>query len=188
MSSIGILVLMGVVVNNGIVMIEHINNLRREGLSRADALVAGSRERLRPILMTMGTTVLGMLPLCFAGPQLGGDGPPYYPMARAIVGGLVFSTLVSLLFLPTIYAIFDAWITRTCALLLCAALARLVGCRSSWGPSPSTRGTAVRVRLPRCFQRPQSGGNGTPYDPVACAILCGLVCSTIFSLLLLPSR
>src|SRR3546814_9842822 len=61
-----------------------INNLRREGLSRADALVAGSRERLRPILMTMGTTVLGMLPLCFEGPQLGGDGPPYYPMARAI--------------------------------------------------------------------------------------------------------
>lgn len=117
MASIGILVLMGVVVNNGIVMIEHINNLRREGLSRADALVAGSRERLRPILMTMGTTVLGMLPLCLEGPQLGGDGPPYYPMARAIVGGLVFSTVVSLLFLPTIYAIFDDWSIRTSALV-----------------------------------------------------------------------
>ncbi|PKM03371.1 MAG: AcrB/AcrD/AcrF family protein [Gammaproteobacteria bacterium HGW-Gammaproteobacteria-6] len=117
MASIGILVLMGVVVNNGIVMIEHINNLRREGMSRADALVAGSRERLRPILMTMGTTVLGMLPLCLEGPQLGGDGPPYYPMARAIVGGLVFSTVVSLLFLPTIYAILDDWSTRTSALV-----------------------------------------------------------------------
>ncbi|PKM09452.1 MAG: hypothetical protein CVV17_00730, partial [Gammaproteobacteria bacterium HGW-Gammaproteobacteria-7] len=58
MAAIGILVLMGVVVNNGIVMIEHINNLRREGLPRTEALVAGGRERLRPILMTVGTTLL----------------------------------------------------------------------------------------------------------------------------------
>lgn len=107
MAFIGILVLMGVVVNNGIVMVEHINNLRREGMDRTAALVAGSRERLRPILMTMGTTILGMLPLCFGSSGIGGDGPPYYPMARAIVGGLVFSTFVSLLFLPTIYAWFD---------------------------------------------------------------------------------
>lgn len=107
MASIGILVLMGVVVNNGIVMVEHINALRRSGLSRTEALVAGGRERLRPILMTMGTTILGMIPLCLGGTQIGGDGPPYYPMARAIVGGLVFSTLVSLAFLPTIYALLD---------------------------------------------------------------------------------
>ena len=107
MAAIGILVLMGVVVNNGIVMIEHINNLRREGYARLDALVEGSRERLRPILMTMGTTILGMLPLCIGTTQIGGDGPGYYPMARAIVGGLMFSTVVSLVFLPTIYAMLD---------------------------------------------------------------------------------
>jgi len=107
MASIGILVLMGVVVNNGIVMIEHINNRRREGMMRTEALVEGAKERLRPILMTMGTTILGMLPLCFSGSQLGGGGPPYFPMARAIVGGLLFSTVVSLLFLPTIYAMLD---------------------------------------------------------------------------------
>lgn len=107
MAAIGILVLMGVVVNNGIVMIEHINNLRREGYNRLDALVEGSRERLRPILMTMGTTILGMIPLTLGGAQIGGDGPGYYPMARAIVGGLIFSTVVSLVFLPTIYAILD---------------------------------------------------------------------------------
>lgn len=107
MAAIGILVLMGVVVNNGIVMIEHINNLRREGMARLDALVEGSRERLRPILMTMGTTILGMVPLCIGTTQIGGDGPGYYPMARAIVGGLIFSTVVSLVFLPTIYAILD---------------------------------------------------------------------------------
>lgn len=107
MAFIGILVLMGVVVNNGIVMIEHINNLRRRGLSRTDALVEGSRERLRPILMTMGTAILAMIPIAWGNTQMGGDGPPYYPMARAIAGGLAFSTVVSLLFLPTIYAILD---------------------------------------------------------------------------------
>jgi len=107
MAFIGILVLMGVVVNNGIVMVEHINNLRRRGMSRTDALVEGSRERLRPILMTMGTAVLAMVPIALSNTQIGGDGPPYYPMARAIAGGLAFSTVVSLLFLPTIYAILD---------------------------------------------------------------------------------
>jgi HAE1 family hydrophobic/amphiphilic exporter-1 len=107
MAFIGILVLMGVVVNNGIVMIEHINNLRRRGLSRTDALVEGSRERLRPILMTMGTAILAMVPIAIGNTQMGGDGPSYYPMARAIAGGLAFSTVVSLLFLPTIYAVLD---------------------------------------------------------------------------------
>src|SRR5690606_7818476 len=63
MAGIGILLLMGVVVNNGIVMIEHINNLRRRGLARTDALVEGSRERLRPIMMTMGTAILAMIPI-----------------------------------------------------------------------------------------------------------------------------
>ncbi|RDZ29710.1 efflux RND transporter permease subunit [Lysobacter silvisoli] len=106
MSFIGILVLMGVVVNNGIVMIEHINNLRRRGLSRTEALVEGSRERLRPILMTMGTAILAMVPIALSTAS-SDDMPAYYPMARAIAGGLAFSTLVSLLFLPTIYAILD---------------------------------------------------------------------------------
>jgi HAE1 family hydrophobic/amphiphilic exporter-1 len=106
MAVIGILVLMGVVVNNGIVMIEHINNLRRRGMSRTDALVEGSRERLRPILMTMGTAILAMIPIAL-NTQTADGMPPYYPMARAIAGGLAFSTVVSLLFLPTIYAMLD---------------------------------------------------------------------------------
>jgi HAE1 family hydrophobic/amphiphilic exporter-1 len=104
---IGIQVLMGVVVNNGIVMIEHINNLRRRGMGRTQALVEGSRERLRPIMMTMGTAILAMIPISMTDTQLLGNGPPYYPMARAIAGGLAFSTVVSLLFLPTIYAMLD---------------------------------------------------------------------------------
>ncbi|WP_140720875.1 efflux RND transporter permease subunit [Pseudomonas sp. Hp2] len=106
MSFIGILVLMGVVVNNGIVMIEHINNLRRRGMGRTDALVEGSKERLRPIMMTMGTAILAMVPISLSTTTMA-DGPPYFPMARAIAGGLAFSTAVSLLFLPTIYAILD---------------------------------------------------------------------------------
>jgi HAE1 family hydrophobic/amphiphilic exporter-1 len=107
MAFIGILVLMGVVVNNGIVMIEHINNLRRGGMGRTQALVEGSRERLRPIMMTMGTAILAMVPISLTDTQMFGNGPEYSPMARAIAGGLAFSTVVSLLFLPTIYAVLD---------------------------------------------------------------------------------
>jgi len=107
MASIGVLILMGVVVNNGIVMIVHINQLRHDGMGRREALIRGARDRLRPILMTMGTAILGMLPLCLGDASIGGDGPPYYPMARAIAGGLIFSTIVSLLVLPTIYSLLD---------------------------------------------------------------------------------
>jgi HAE1 family hydrophobic/amphiphilic exporter-1 len=107
MAMIGVLILMGVVVNNGIVMIVHINQLRHTGLSRRNSLIQGAKDRLRPILMTMGTAILGMVPLCISNAAIGGDGPPYYPMARAIAGGLIFSTLVSLLVLPTIYSLLD---------------------------------------------------------------------------------
>ena len=116
MAFIGILVLMGVVVNNGIVMVEHINNLRRRGLSRTDALVEGSRERLRPILMTMGTAILAMVPISLSETVVLG-GLAYSPMARAVAGGLAFSTAVSLLFLPTIYAILDDLANGTSRLL-----------------------------------------------------------------------
>lgn len=107
MAWIGVLILIGVVVNNGIVLIDHINYLRSTGLPRTEAIVQGGRDRLRPILMTAMTTVLGLIPLCIGTTQIGGDGPPYYPMARAIVGGLAFSTVVTLILLPTIYLLLD---------------------------------------------------------------------------------
>ncbi|HEX5124495.1 MAG TPA: efflux RND transporter permease subunit [Rhodanobacteraceae bacterium] len=107
MAFIGILILMGVVVNNGIVMIVHINQLRYEGHMRTEALVLGAKERLRPVLMTMATAILGMLPLAIGGAEAWSDGPPYSPMARAIAGGLTFSTIVTLLALPCIYALLD---------------------------------------------------------------------------------
>ena len=107
MAWIGVLILIGVVVNNGIVLIDHINNLRLAGMPRTEAIVQGGRDRLRPILMTALTTILGLIPLCIGTTQIGGDGPPYFPMARAIVGGLAFSTVVTLIMLPTIYVLLD---------------------------------------------------------------------------------
>jgi HAE1 family hydrophobic/amphiphilic exporter-1 len=108
MAMIGMLVLMGVVVNNGIVLIDHVHHLREQGLSREEALLQGSRDRLRPILMTAASTVLAMTPLAVGDTTIGGEGfPPYYPMARAIIGGLTFATAVSLIVLPTIYLALD---------------------------------------------------------------------------------
>ena len=107
MGMIGILILIGVVVNNGIVLIDHVNQLRHQGLDRQQAIIQAGRDRLRPILMTAGTTVLSLVPLCIVRTQIGGNGPPYFPMARAMVGGLTFSTIVTLLILPTIYVMLD---------------------------------------------------------------------------------
>ena len=107
MGLIGILILIGVVVNNGIVLIDHVNQLREKGLGREEAMLQAGRDRLRPILMTAGTTILSLVPLCFVTTQIGGNGPPYFPMARSIVGGLTFSTAITLLILPTIYILLD---------------------------------------------------------------------------------
>ena len=112
MAMIGIMILIGVVVNNGIVLVDHINNLRQDGVPRDEAIVVAGRDRLRPILMTVATTIVGLTPLALGTTQVGGDGPPYYPMARAIIGGLAFSTVVSLLVVPALYIYFDnlaAW-------------------------------------------------------------------------------
>src|SRR5690606_5099464 len=108
MASIGIMILIGVVVNNGIVLIDRVNQLRRQGLARNEAVVAAGRDRLRPILMTVATTVVGLAPLAVGTTQVGGDGPAYFPMARAIIGGLTFSSIVSLLVVPALYAYFDS--------------------------------------------------------------------------------
>ena len=108
MAMIGIMILIGVVVNNGIVLVDHINNLRQDGMARDQAIVLAGRDRLRPILMTVATTIVGLAPLAMGTTQVGGDGPPYYPMARAIIGGLAFSTVVSLLVVPALYVYFDS--------------------------------------------------------------------------------
>ncbi|MCP4293095.1 MAG: efflux RND transporter permease subunit [bacterium] len=102
MAMIGIVILIGVVVNNGIVLIDHVNNHRKAGMDLDSAIVQACGERLRPILMTAGTTILGLMPLAvFHGAHVAGA--EYYPMARAISGGLASSTVLTLLVLPTYY-------------------------------------------------------------------------------------
>ena len=109
MAMIGFMILIGVVVNIGIVLIAHVIDLRAAGMPRRDAILQAGRDRLRPILMTTVTTLLGMLPLAIGDAQIGGsgEGPAYFPMARAIIGGLGFSALVSLMIVPLFYVWFD---------------------------------------------------------------------------------
>jgi HAE1 family hydrophobic/amphiphilic exporter-1 len=110
MAMIGFMVLIGVVVNIGIVLIAHVIDLRHAGFPRQEAILQAGRDRLRPIMMTTLTTLLGMLPLAIGDAQVGGSGegnPAYYPMARAIMGGLAFSSVVSLLIVPMFYVWFD---------------------------------------------------------------------------------
>ncbi len=110
MAMIGFMVLIGVVVNIGIVLIAHVIDLRHAGLPRHQAILQAGRDRLRPIMMTTLTTLLGMLPLAIGDAQVGGTGdgsPAYYPLARAIMGGLAFSAVVSLIIVPMFYVWFD---------------------------------------------------------------------------------
>ena len=107
MASTGMLLLAGIVVNNGIVLLSRIIQLRDAGMSRLEAILESGRHRLRPILMTVCTTVAGLLPLALGDVRVGGLGPSYFPMARTIIGGLVFSTLITLVVLPLMYVLLD---------------------------------------------------------------------------------
>ncbi|HEX2164105.1 MAG TPA: efflux RND transporter permease subunit [Thermoanaerobaculia bacterium] len=100
MAQIGLLILMGIVVNNGIVLLDHVNRLRAEGLPRDQAILAAGRDRLRPILMTATTTIIGLVPLALRGATVGGIF--YYPLARTVMGGLISASVLTLVFLPTV--------------------------------------------------------------------------------------
>lgn len=103
-SYIGCIMLGGIAVNNAILLVDHINLLRqRDGMPLIEAVEEAGRRRLRPILMTSTTTILAMSPLAIG---LGEGGEAQAPMARAIIGGLFTSNLITLVFIPTIYAIF----------------------------------------------------------------------------------
>jgi HAE1 family hydrophobic/amphiphilic exporter-1 len=109
MALIGIQILMGVVVNIGIVLVAHVNDLRQAGLERMAAILQAGRDRMRPILMTTATTVLGLMPLALGDSQLavGTGGPSYAPMARSLMGGLAFGALMSLFVVPACYVWLD---------------------------------------------------------------------------------
>ncbi len=107
MAMLGIMILIGVIVNIGIVLIAHVIDLRKEGMNRHDAILEAARHRLRPIMMTTVVTLLAMLPLAVGDTQIGGDGPAYFPMARALMSGLFFGSATSLFFVPLFYVWLD---------------------------------------------------------------------------------
>lgn len=101
---IGLIMLVGIVVNNAIVLIDLINTLRDEGKARTAAIIEAGRSRLRPIIMTTLTTVLGLLPLAIG---LGEGSEIRAPMAITVIGGLLVSTFLTLLIIPVIYDVMD---------------------------------------------------------------------------------
>ena len=103
MSMIGAIMLIGIVVKNGIVLIDYINLNRERGMSIRRAVIAGGHSRLRPVLMTSLTTILGMVPMA-VGTGVGSE--MWRPMGTAVIGGLTMSTFMTLLFVPTMYTIF----------------------------------------------------------------------------------
>ncbi len=104
LTAVGLLVLVGVIVNNGIILVDYTNMLRKRGLSLNDACVTAAGNRLRPILMTTLTTVLGLVPMAF----FPGEGSELVaPIGKTVLGGLSFGTLMTLFLMPVIYAIFN---------------------------------------------------------------------------------
>ncbi len=105
MANIGMIVLVGVVVNNAIVLVDMINRMRLEGMNRTDAILEAGHNRFRPILMTTFTTVCGLLPMALGNSNL--IGIPYAPLGRTLMGGLLASTFLTLLLVPICYTLLD---------------------------------------------------------------------------------
>ena len=101
---IGLIMLAGIVVNNAIVLVDYINTLRRSGMAKMDAIVRAGSVRLRPILMTTSTTVLGLLPMALG---LGDGAEIRTPMALTVIAGLTSSTFLTLVVIPTVYSLVD---------------------------------------------------------------------------------
>ncbi|MDD2688618.1 MAG: efflux RND transporter permease subunit [Candidatus Omnitrophica bacterium] len=106
---LGLIMLMGIVVNNAIVLISYINILRSRGLSMLEAVTIGGKERLRPVLMTTITTLAGLLPLALS---TGEGSEIWQPLGITMLGGLSLSTLITMLFVPTLYTVFEARIRK----------------------------------------------------------------------------
>lgn len=106
MAYIGIIMLGGIAVNNAIILIDRINQLREAGMSKKEAIILGGSQRIRPILMTSLTTILALLPLTIG---IGESASLRAPMAMAVIGGLVSSTLLTLVVIPCVYWVFDTF-------------------------------------------------------------------------------
>ena len=106
MSFIGILMLVGIAVNNAIVLVDYINQLRKRGMEKTEAIIEAGATRLRPILMSSSTTILALIPLSI----LKGDGSEIFaPVSLTLLGGLLTSTFLTLLIIPAWYSMLDGW-------------------------------------------------------------------------------
>ena len=103
-ASVGFIALFGVAVLNGVVMVSYFNELRREGMKVADAVIEGAVLRLRPVLITASVAALGLIPMLFA---TGPGSEIQKPLAAVVIGGLVSSTFLTLYLLPTLYKVFE---------------------------------------------------------------------------------
>jgi multidrug efflux pump subunit AcrB len=99
----GVIVMVGIVVSNGILLVDYMNRLRKKGVPLEEAVVRGGRTRLRPIVMTTAATVLGLIPMAIG---IGGESSQA-PLAIAVIGGLTMSTFLTLIFVPTLYTVFE---------------------------------------------------------------------------------
>ncbi|HNY14172.1 MAG TPA: efflux RND transporter permease subunit, partial [Bacteroidales bacterium] len=106
MAYIGIIMLAGIAVNNAIILIDRINQLRESGISKKEAVITAGSQRIRPIMMTSITTILALLPLTIG---IGESASLRSPMALAVVGGLFSSTLLTLVVIPCVYWVFDSF-------------------------------------------------------------------------------
>jgi HAE1 family hydrophobic/amphiphilic exporter-1 len=124
----GIIILIGIVVNNGIVLVDHVNSLRVSGVERRQALIEGCGDRLRPVMMTAITTIFGLIPLVMARATVAGA---YIDsIAVVVIGGLATSTIFTLLALPVWYTTLE-----DVGAAVLAALPKWRGGRSSKSPS-----------------------------------------------------
>jgi hydrophobic/amphiphilic exporter-1 (mainly G- bacteria), HAE1 family len=105
MAGIGLIILVGVVVNNAIVLLDYVVRLRKSGMSRNDALLEAVSRRFRPVMMTAATTICGLIPMAIGNAAL--VGMPYAPMGRAMAGGLITSTFFTLMAVPLLYTWID---------------------------------------------------------------------------------
>lgn len=105
MAIIGIIMLVGIAVNDSIILVDRINQLIREGMDRKRAILQAGQQRIRPIIMTSLTTILALIPLTIG---FGESASLRSPMALAVVGGLVTSTLLTLVVIPCVYDILDS--------------------------------------------------------------------------------
>ena len=142
-SVIGFIMLMGLVTKNAILLVDFTNHGRREGMSRDDAIFAAGQVRLRPILMTTAAMIGGMLPLALA---FGAGSEQQSPMAHAVIGGIITSTVMTLVVVPVLYTYFDTWGAKA----------------QKWFTSNATVETAAAQE--EAAHRPHGGGGGA--EPV----------------------